>query len=223
MEIIDLTRKISKEMAVFPGQPPVQVEKYYKLLEDGRNLEKISLSTHCGTHIDAPYHFLKDGITSDKIPLTSLVGLMSILDFTHKRSGDEITNLDLRKHLTQIQRNKRIIIRTDWEPPGPAYFDNYPTLTIDACELLCDLRIEVLGMDTPSPGPIGENGSKMHERLLVNNVSLIEGLVNLKAIKTNPCFLLCLPLDVVGTSGSPCRVVALEHVANIIHVNNKDK
>lgn len=74
MNPIDLTLVISPALPVFPGSPRPQFIPWSDIKDDGYNLELLFLSSHTGTHIDAPYHFASDGITIHQIPLDRLIG-----------------------------------------------------------------------------------------------------------------------------------------------------
>ena len=69
MKPLDLTLTISKSIPSFPGSPTPQFLSWSDLQEDGYNLELLFLSSHTGTHIDAPFHFVKNGIKIDQIPI----------------------------------------------------------------------------------------------------------------------------------------------------------
>jgi kynurenine formamidase len=71
---IDLTLTISESIPSFPGSPKPQFISWSNLKEDGYNLELLFLSSHTGTHLDAPYHFVKNGLKINQIPLDRLIG-----------------------------------------------------------------------------------------------------------------------------------------------------
>ncbi len=74
MKLIDLTLTISQSIPTFPGSPKTQFLLWSTLKDNGYNLELLFLSSHTGTHLDAPYHFVKDGIKIHQIPLDRLLG-----------------------------------------------------------------------------------------------------------------------------------------------------
>ena len=69
MKPIDLTLTLSESTPNFPGSPEIQFLSWSNLKEDGYNLELLFLSSHTGTHLDAPYHFVKDGLKINQIPI----------------------------------------------------------------------------------------------------------------------------------------------------------
>src|SRR5574341_1412798 len=96
MPIIDLTLKISPQLPSFPGSPQPQFITWAENETDGYNLELIFLSSHSGTHIDAPFHFIDNGLKIDQIPLERLV-CNAILFRIKKRQNQAITKKDITK------------------------------------------------------------------------------------------------------------------------------
>jgi len=209
MKFIDLTREIRDGSVVYPGQPELNISKHYNLKKDGRNLEKISMSSHFGTHIDSPFHFIDEGNTIDKINIEKLSGKTYVMEF-QKSKGETIELNEIKNHKEAIKKHKRIIIKTGWEKKGEVFYQAYPVLSTEATQFIADQHPYLLGMDTPSPGPKGEKGNLIHKILLKNEIVILEGLTNLKEIKKEIFTMLCIPLKLYGTSGAPCRVLALK-------------
>ena len=69
MKVIDLTLTVSEKIPTFPGSPKPHFIKWETISKDGYNLELLFLSTHTGTHIDAPFHFVKNGKKFMRLPL----------------------------------------------------------------------------------------------------------------------------------------------------------
>ena len=57
----DLTLVVSEKIPTFPGSPKPHFIEWTDLKKDHYNLEMLFLSSHTGTHVDAPYHFVKNG------------------------------------------------------------------------------------------------------------------------------------------------------------------
>lgn len=116
MKQIDLTLTISQSIPTFPGSPKTQFIPWSTLKEDGYNLELLFLSSHTGTHLDAPYHFVKNGVKIHQIPLDRLLG-NAILIKIKKGKNQAITKNDLvlfeRKN-GNIPNYSSIIFHTEW-------------------------------------------------------------------------------------------------------------
>ena len=96
MKILDLTLTISEKIPAFPGSPHPHFIPWEKLKDDGYNLELLFLSTHTGTHLDAPHHFLEKGAKIHEISLKKLV-TEAVLIKSKKNGGDSITKTDIQK------------------------------------------------------------------------------------------------------------------------------
>ena len=214
LNMIDLTRPLSDGMTVFPGHPAVEIDRILTVPHDGRNVESIRMGSHAGTHLDLPFHYVDSGPTAEDAILTAICGPALLLDWSANGSRP-ITVADLEAHHDKIHRLKKIVLRTDWNAEGDEYFLDYPVFSLQAVEWLCDLKIEMLGMDTPSPGPCNPEGKTIHAKLLNSGIHIIEGLTNLKRISNKMFFLMCLPLYLKGTGGAPSRAVALLKTSEI--------
>ena len=117
MKPIDLTLTISSSIPIFPGSPKPQFILWSTLKEDAYNLELLFLSSHTGTHLDAPYHFVKNGVKIHQIPLDRLIG-NAILIKIKKEKNQAITKDDLvlfeRKN-GNIPKHSSIIFYTKWQ------------------------------------------------------------------------------------------------------------
>src|SRR5690348_18506108 len=88
-------------MPTYPGDPPPSFENYSTLQKNGVNLTRIIIGSHTGTHLDAPRHFIQDGIGIDRIQPDQLVGEAYVADLSKKPIGSGITSEDLRRELDE--------------------------------------------------------------------------------------------------------------------------
>lgn len=208
---IDLTHPIEFGMPVWPGDRGPRFEDALDLERDGCATQSVWFQNHLGTHLDAPSHFIRGGMTVDQIPMDALVGKAAVLDLSGKKRGDRIDRDDLFPFRDRFRPGGRILLRTDWDAhfTPDAFYSDFPCLTVEAAGYIASCRIGLLGMDTPSPSPIDDPGQKIHKMLLGAGVLLLEGLKNLNLIDREACKLIALPLPLKGFSGSPCRAVAV--------------
>lgn len=211
MRIVDLSHQVFHHMPVFPGHPCVEITAIRSIPEHGRSLEHLSFSSHAGTHVDAPSHFIPGGKTVDGIPLPSLMGRASIIDLSRKEKGSRITREELALRAEMFREGSMVLLNTGWDRhfATPAFFDGYPSLTPDSARWIASRGISLLGMDTPSPGPVGPEGDAVHEALLGGCVILIESLRNLDMLYGKAFTLVALPLPLAECSGAPCRAIAI--------------
>ena len=199
MKIIDVTRALKKDMLVYPGD----VIPSFSQADHGRYLiSDLHMSSHTGTHIDAPTHYLKSGNTIDTIPLTSLIGRCRVIDVSD--SGTLITAAHLRGRLDGVTR---LLLKTGFSGMD-TFIEEYPSLAPDAACLITDNRIECIGIDSPSIESFNCDGS-VHRRLLSNGCIIIE-LLDLSAVPEGDYEMVALPLRLTGLDGSPARVILMK-------------
>ena len=182
--IYDITRTISSDMYVYPGDPkytvtPVQIGEYI--------ISKISLGTHTGTHIDAPIHYLSNGIGIDTVPLDDL-----ILQRTELRSFNKIGSYT----------TKSVLFRS-----GITDFSSseYPQISMDTAKDLIDADVSVVGCDTPSIG-----NDDVHRLLLSSGVIIIE-LLDFTSVLDGFYSLIALPMKIKGADAAPSRVILIDY------------
>ena len=214
MKQTDLTLTISKSTPNFPGSPKLQFIPWSTLKEDEYNLELLFLSSHTGTHLDAPYHFAKNGAKIHQIPLDRLLG-NGILIKIKKGKNQVITNNDLvlfeRKN-GNIQKHSSIIFHTEWQKNlnSDSYFINNPGLSESAAKYLVSKEINLVGIDSPSID-LGINRTFIvHKILAKNNILIVENLTNLNKISSKQFDFVILPLKLKNASGSPVRAIAIQ-------------
>ena len=190
--------------------PKTAVIEHLRIENMKYNITQLVISTHLGTHLDAPFHFFDSGRTVDRLDLSRGFGPASVLDFSAKGPKGIITREDLVKHDTLLVQNARIIIRTGWDHvfPAPRYFTDYPGIDPEACELLAERKVACLAMDMPSI--YGPDYVTVHQALLRAEVLIVEGLANLDRLKGTTVFFAALPLRIRGRDGSPCRAIAVD-------------
>jgi arylformamidase len=200
VKIIDITRPLSQDILIYPGD----ITPVFRQADHGNYLiTDLHLSTHTGTHIDAPVHYLKTGDTIDTIPLSHVMGTCRVLDVTS--AGNSITADHLRGRLDGIAR---LLLKTSFS--GTDRFDeNYPSLTADAARLITGCNMKCVGIDSPSIESYECDGS-VHRELLSRGCIIIE-LLDLSDVEGGDYTLVALPLRLTGLDGSPARVVLIDN------------
>jgi kynurenine formamidase len=216
---IDLSFPIHEGMLTtpVPWHPPVEITVLGRHELEGRATRKVTLGTHTGTHMDAPYHFVKDGTTIDEIPTDVLVNEAVVLDLTDKGDYAKTTADDIRATGVDIPARAGVIIHTGWYRRWMHrdYYEKWPCLTMDACEHLAGKGVRLVGLDTPSPDDPKEKIafgeiSPLHYFFLSRGIVLVEFLANLDQLTQSKVLLVAAPLKVKGADGFPARVLAIE-------------
>jgi arylformamidase len=200
MRLIDVTRPLKKDMLVYPGD----VIPSFSQVDHGRYLiSDIYMSTHTGTHIDAPAHYLKSGNTIDTIPLSNLIGRCRVINVSGIKSTT-ITAADLKGKLSGV---KRLLLKTRFSGRD-TFTEEYPSLAYDAACSITDNGIQCIGIDSPSIESYDCDGS-VHCRLLGKGCIIIE-LLDLSDVPEGDYQMVALPLRLAGLDGSPARVVLMK-------------
>ena len=193
MKIYDISQEVFG-CVVFPGDPEPKSEKILKL-ENGDicNLTAFSMCAHNGTHIDAPYHFLNDGETVEKIPIEKFVGHCYVASFEGELEGKDAEAI-LEK--ASADAKKRILIK------GNA------TVTLSAAEVFAKSGVCLVGNESQTVGP-EDAPMQVHLELLRVGVVLLEG-IRLKDVPDGEYLLNCAPLCLGGADGAPCRAILIK-------------
>jgi arylformamidase len=199
MKIFDVTRPMKKGMVVYPGD----IIPSFSQADHGLYLiSDLHMSTHTGTHIDAPVHYLKSGDTIDTIPLGNLIGRCRVIDVSE--SNTLITAAHLRGRLGGVTR---LLLKTGFSERDLP-IEDYPSLALDAACLITANRIECIGIDSLSIESYNCDGS-VHRQLLGNGCIVIE-LLDLSSVPEGDYEMVALPLRLAGLDGSPARVILIK-------------
>lgn len=205
-ELIDISLPLSADLPVWPGNPPFRLTAVHRLADGAHcNESEIATNIHTGTHIDAPWHFLAEGDTTDTVPLEKLVGPATVVALPGIR---EITAADLEG--AGIDANvQRVLLKTGnsdlWAQGVKEFAEEFVALTVDAAEWLARRQIKLIGIDYLSIQPYG-GSNRTHEALLEAGVIILEG-IDLHDVDAGEYELICLPLAIRGAEGAPARAV----------------
>ena len=167
------------------------------------------MSSHTGTHIDAPFHFVKNGKKIHEIPPERLVN-EAILIKIRKKPNEAILKTDIQKFekkFGEIQVRETVIFWTGWQKnlEKDIYFTKNPGLSISAAKYLVSKKINLVGIDSPSIDLGKDSKFSVHHILAKNNILIVENLANLDKIKPMKFHLITVPLKLKNATGSPIR------------------
>jgi arylformamidase len=204
MKIYDVTVPISKDLVIYPGDPPVKIERKSVINKDGArfNLSRYSFGSHTGTHIDPPAHFIENGLTVDQLPLELLIGRARVVEVTAARI-DEAT-LEEFDFTTDV----RVLFKTrnSYHWGRKEFVEEFVYITPGAARYLVSEGIKVVGIDYLSVEKYGAEEPETHLTLLKGGALIIEGL-DLREVEPGDYEMICLPLKVKDGDGAPVRVV----------------
>ena len=204
-KIIDISLPLNEQTILYPGNPAVSFEHFGSASGSSFN-SKISMSSHSGTHMDAPRHAFKDGTGVDQIDLQKVIGPCRVIDFTACKT--EITVDDLQAK--NIQKEERILFKTTNSFRGfDTFYNDYIYLSGQGAIYLAELGVSLVGIDALSIKKKGLPDNTSHSALLSKNIPILEG-INLRDVEPGEYFLLAAPIKFTGLDGSPLRAVLLQ-------------
>ena len=228
--IIDLTHPLTPQTPVYPADPPFRCTPHASHQLDGYSVHHISLGTHTGTHLDAPYHFFASGDHVGQLPLERLCGEFHIVDLEDLglREREKIAWEALAPRIpADLKRDTILLVRTSWyhDSDLSAYesYLSHPYLCPSIAQHLIARGITVVGVDVPSPDETprgdgsteGGDGFGFHEQFLGSGGIIVENLANLgkliRAVKDGiggKWIVSVVPLKLDGLDGSPIRAFA---------------
>lgn len=186
MKLYDISQEVFS-CTVYPGDPRPEKQTLYSTEEgDLYNLSSFAMCAHNGTHVDAPFHFLPDGKTVDRMGLSSFVG-----DCYVTRLEGDVTAEEAETILEKAGGAERILLA------------GRVTVTAEAAEVFAQSGIRLLGNEGQSVGP-EDAPMQVHLILLKRGIALLEGIV-LTEVPEGRYFLSAAPLNLGGCEGAPCR------------------
>lgn len=209
--VIDLTLPLEDGMPLFPGFPSFESER--SVSEDtGALTHRMHLSTHQGTHVDAPRHFDPDGATLDEVGLERLRGEATVVDLREHR-GEPITADVLAAADADVEAGDIALLLTgdvDERFYDDDFFDEAAVLTADAAEWLVDREVSVVANDFFTEG-LDDPDRPVHNTLCGAGIPIVEYLCNADAVADRETVeFACVPLRLDGFEGSPVRAFVLE-------------
>lgn len=231
---VDLSHAYSQETLYWPTSEPFAMDTVFEGDDPGGyfySAYRFTTSEHGGTHLDAPVHFARGGMTADQIPLERLTGLASVIDVSARCAEDpdyEITVGDIeaweREH-GALPAGGMVLLRTGWSarwPDAVAYLGtalrgeagaaalHFPGLSAAAATLLAEDRaVGAVGIDTASLDAGVSDDFMAHRILMARDVVGFENLRGLEALPPTGAYVVALPMKIAGGSGGPLRIAAL--------------
>jgi arylformamidase len=199
---IDISQPLNNEIAVWPGDTPFSYEVVYSKEESGSvNVGKIEMSTHTGTHIDAPFHFDDNGKKILELDINIYVGKAKIIDVSQYGN---IGAAELQNY--QLESVKRLLLKTNASMNPYQFPEKIPHLRQDLAPYLKKLGVRLVGVDVPSVDPLDSKELEAHHALFDKGIHILENVV-LSHVTPGDYELIALPLALKDSDGSPVRAV----------------
>jgi kynurenine formamidase len=229
LKIVDLSWPLNAKNAYWPGDnyKPFELHTIATLERDGVLSKAFSSPEHLGTHLDAPNHFQRDGVSVDRIPPSQLLGPGVMIDVSAATAADVdylVTVADIEQFETRngpIPSNAIVLVSTGWG----RFWDNpdryqgkdvmgrlhFPGFSAEAAKFLVDQRqARGIGLDTMSVDHGLSRDFAVHHILGKAGRYGLENLARLETLPPRGFYLFVAPIKIEGGSGGPARVFAIE-------------
>ena len=223
--VVDLGHPLAATDPSWDGAPAFSWKPAASFAKDGYFAGQFSSEEHFGTHLDAPAHFAKDGLTVDRIPAERLVRPAIVIDVSAQAAQDEdyrLTVADVQGfELTHgaIAADSVVFIKTGWDarwPDAGRYMNvrsgvkHFPGLSVDAARYLAsDRKVAGIGIDTASIDYGPSKHFEAHQTTMSLGLYHVENAAHLAEVPPMGATVVVAPIDVRGGSGGPARVFAL--------------
>ena len=206
MKIYDLSPEISESMVVYKNNPSKRpVIKATRTLKEGANESKLDIEVHTGSHVDAPFHMIKDGRTIERISLDRFMGKAIVLDFS--KIKDSIKKNHFINLKIKIQKNDIVLLKTKDKSEKTFNF-NFTYLEKSGAEYLAAQKVKAVGIDS-SGIERNQQNHETHKILLQKEIPIFEGL-DLSKVKEGKYLFYGFPLKIKKGDASPVRAVLIE-------------
>ena len=199
--IWDISQKLRPNLPVWPGDTEFAHEGTWAI-GDGSpvNVSKLTMSTHSGTHADAPLHYDAAGEDSAAAELDPYIGECLVVDA--RGVGAKINVADLPR----LDSADRVLFRTYETFPHDAWEEDFTAIADETIKWLAVQGVKLVGIDTPSIDPQNSKTMDAHNAVLAADMRILEGLV-LDHVPAGRYELIALPLPIVGADASPIRAI----------------
>ncbi len=202
-KILDITFSLSEATTTWPGDTETKIESTRETSGAKSMVSRLTLSSHVGTHVDAPAHFIEGAKTVEALPLDVLIGECRVVEVDDiEITAQVVDGLDIPKGCERLlfkTANSRRFFGT--EP----FVKDYVGISACGARRLADLGVKLIGMDYLTVASYTDT-TPVHQTLLQREIILVESL-NLAEVAPGKYELICLPLKLSGSDGAPCRAV----------------
>jgi len=203
--LLDISMPLKNGMVHWPGDPAPAIDLLASI-EKGSicNVTRLAMSAHTGTHMDAPRHFVENGITMEHMPLDATVGPCRVIPIEDPQA---ITRAELERH--DPQPGERLLFKTINSErcyQTDDFYDDFVYLSNDGAKFLAQRQVRTVGVDYISIGGFHKDLVRTHLTVLGAGIWVIEGL-KLAQVEPGRYELLCLPLLIPGADGAPARAL----------------
>jgi arylformamidase len=210
MQIFDISRELTKEIAPWPGDVPFEFKLNGKIAEGSSvNVGMIGMSVHSGTHADARFHFEDGEWTIEQAQIENYFGPAVIADLSANYRDGAMPHMrvtDLEPMSDDIARAGRLLLKTNVWLDSTVFPKAIPTIAPEAPAWLQARGVKLVGFDLPSVDEITSKNLPNHHALGGAGIGIVESL-DLSRVSAGVYQFVALPLKIAGADGSPVRAI----------------
>jgi arylformamidase len=206
-EILDISMTLEEVMIIYPT-----IRKFEKKIVndfsmgDNLSLSEICLSSHAGTHIDSPYHFLPNGKKLDDYDLDIFFGPVSVIqvpDYINRIDGQFLASIgNLPERILFKTRNSKLYSKKVFDP-------DYVYVDESGAKYIVEQNVKLVGIDYQSFEKYGSTDYKAHKIVFTKDILVLEG-INLSNVNPGNYFISCFPLKIKDAEAAPARAVLIK-------------
>lgn len=220
--LVDLSLELYDGLSTGPGGPKMAImnrishdwsaPRYLPPARGGCD-RVMMLNEHIGTHVDAPFHFLKEGRPIDQVDLDTFWGPAVLADASDRDPSTPVTveqiTRDLARTGTELRPGDILIVKSWAGDRESESFARAMALAPEVGPWLVEQQVKAIGFDLPNIDSPGDRSFPVHMAVLEAGIIIFESLTNLDAIGQSRFTFMGLPWRLVGGSGCPIRAVAM--------------
>jgi len=207
MNIIDISYTISSKLYGHALDPKTEFQTVCDIGKDCPfKVSEMSLSSHIGTHIDAPAHYIENGLTVDQLPLEAFFGPCIVVDLTLQKQ--EPLKLITSDDIKDLKLAPRVLFKTGSTNLCKDFPDHFPYIANECVEYLAAHKTLLIGVDTPSIDHSTSKDLSAHHLCFQYDIRILEGL-DLSKVDSGLYTLIALPLKLEGLDASPVRAALI--------------
>jgi arylformamidase len=210
MQLFDVSRLLSNDLAPWPGDTPFHFELKWKMAEGATvNVGEVVMGVHNGTHADAPFHFEQGADTIERMPLETYLGDAVVVDLTKQFETDRIRQIaiaDLESCSDALELAPRLLLKTNVWKDSKVFPNWIPVIASDVPRWLRQRKVKLLGLDLPSVDSIDAKKLANHYALAAAGIAIVESL-DLSEVEAGTYHFSALPLRISGGDAGPVRAI----------------
>lgn len=201
--IYDISQTNRLGIPVWPGDTAFSFSETWKIDDECPvNVGSVTMSTHTGTHTDAPLHYDENGLAMADVPLNAYIGPCVVIDATDCQGLIKPDDIAAMTPPTL----ERVIFKTYRRFPVNGWDSDFTAVHPDTVSFLADRGCQLIGLDSPSLDPEQSKTLDCHIRVRDLGFAVLEGLV-LDDVEAGEYELIALPLKLAGADASPVRAI----------------